>query len=98
LATSIGKAARSNRDALQFGLASLAVLREEKLKVTDLAFEAVNQNEVFSAGLRTPGDSAEKRASGVGAVIIVAGDADRLVARTAKNTDLCVVVEQGAAG
>jgi hypothetical protein len=98
LATSIGKAARPNRDALQFGLASLAVLREEKLKVTFLAFEAVNQNEVFSTFLRTPGDSTEKSVGAVGAVIIVAVDADRLVARAAKNTDLCVVVEQGAAG
>jgi hypothetical protein len=83
---------------LQFRLASLAVLREEKLKVTDLAFVAVNQNEVLSTFLRTPGDSTEKRAGTIGAIIINSVDASRLVARTAKNTDLCVVVVQWAAG
>jgi len=98
LATSTGKAARPNRNALQFGLARLAVLREEKLKVANFAFVAVNQNEVFGTVLRTPGDSALKSFIVAGAAIVITVDADRLVAGAAKNAYFRVLVCQGAAG
>jgi hypothetical protein len=98
LATSIGKAARPNRDAFYLRLAILAVRREGKFKVTHFALVAVNQNKVFGTVLRTPADGALKSAIVVRAAIIITVDADGLFAGAAKNTDLGVVVGQGATG